>query len=127
MERVKIKKATINVAGTELMVIDYRMNYQFYSNNNSFSEPDTLSIWLNKTGNRISDSGLTTFSGYMFPTYVDVEFDSLDGEYTLKTFEEYRSLLSVTDRGFIRASTDDEYQTYLKLDQTNSSTQAITS
>ena len=127
MKRFKIKKVTVNVAGTELMVIDHRMNYQFYSNNNSFSEPDTLSIWLNKTGTRVSDSGLTTFSGYMFPTYIDVEFDALDQDYTLKTFEEYRSLFSVTDRGFIRSSTDDEYETYLRLDQTNSSTQAITS
>ena len=120
-QREQIKTVKIVVKGNTLIEFDYRMNYQFYGQQNSIVSSGTVSLFFSKLCSRYIDSGLVTFSKEMFPCYLEVTFDSLGSDYTLHAFEEYRTNFPVNDYGEIHLSNDIKDSTE-GLDQVNSST-----
>lgn len=125
-QQAQIKTIKLIVANNTLIDIDYRMNYQMYATTKSFVESGVFSLYFNKLKHRNVDSGLITFSKSMFPCYLDITYDSLGSDYTLKVIEEYRTHFMVDDIGQISLSSDVSIDTLVEgLDQINSSTAAL--
>jgi hypothetical protein len=115
--RAQIKNVRLIVGGNELINLDYRINYQVYGNQHSFIESGTISIFFSQEKARSVDSGLIVFSKEMYPTYLEIEYDTLASDYTLYAFEEFRTNYRVDGDGVILLSDDDRPGT---LDQGNS-------
>ena len=121
--RAQITSVKLSVGNNTLIEFDYRMNYQNYGKSKSFVETGTVSLFFSKLKDRTVDSGLVTFSKEMFPCYLDVTFSSLDADYTLNAFEEYRTNYTVSKIGEVSMS--DDVRDFIEgLDQLNSSTAA---
>ncbi len=120
-QQKQIITARIETNGRIVEELDYRANYEIYSECSAFVDAGTFSRWANKINKRHFDSGLIPFNDHMFPTYVTITFESSDDDYTLYIFEEYRTSFSVSKEGRIRISTDDEYKGVLKIDASQNS------
>lgn len=104
----QIKNLKIVTGGVDLVDMDYRVNYDLFNNKQSFGGVGTTTLWFSKNKSRTEDSGLIVFSKAMHPSYLELEFDSLDSDYILKTYCEHRTLFAVSEQGFINFSTDFE-------------------
>ncbi len=104
--RVQINTMTITAAGTELVKLNFKANYNLFSSQDAFLENGTLTYWFSKEKNRSTDSGLLTFGAPFFPCYIDLTFDALDNDYILYTFLEHRTNMRVDTKGFISYSDD---------------------
>lgn len=118
--RRTIKTVKLTVGGNTLIEFDYRMNYVFFGQQRAFVDNGTISLFFSKLKSRSRDSGLITFSKEMFPCYLEITYDTLDTDYTLYAFEEYRSNFLISPEGNI--SIPSSYD----LDQLNSSTSPAT-
>lgn len=118
--RRQINTLKLTIGGNTLIEMDYRMNYQMYATTKSFVESGTFSLFFSKFKDRKVDSGLITFSKEMFPCYLEVTFDSIASEYTLNAIEEYRTMFSTDDKGYIGLSEDTIFSKE-GFDQLNSS------
>ncbi len=117
--RAQIKTVKITVGSRVMMEFDYRMNYQMYGHQRAFLENGTVSLYFSKLRERCYDSGLITFSKEMYPAYLEITYDSLPADYTLHSFEEYRTNYTIDDIGQISLS-DDVKNSYEGQDQGNS-------
>jgi len=104
--RAEIKTLKLKVGNDEFLNIDYRMNFQIYGRQSGYLENGTFTYFFDKEKSRTTPSGLITFSKAFYPCYATIEFDALPGNYTLYTFEEYRTRYDVKDDGTIKLSTD---------------------
>ena len=113
----KIRTVTnlkITTRGAELINLDYRINYDLFSDIQSLGNNGPFSLFFSKLKSRTEDSGLITFSGPMFPSYLELEFSALSADCTLSVICEYRTNYEVSDQGRIKLVMDSN------MDQQNS-------
>lgn len=120
--QTQINTLRLNIAGRDLVNLDYRINYQMYGFTSSFLESGTFTYFFSRNKTRNSDSGLITFSKSMFPCYLDVTFPALSSDSSLIVLSEYRTQFNVNLKGEISLNTSDMPGT---LQQANSSNDPI--
>ena len=119
--RKQVKTFKITTANDDLVDIDYRINYQLYSDKQSFLPSGTTSYFLSKTKDRSVDSGMIVFSKEMFPSYLEVTFNASAG-YTLYVLCEYRTNFTISDKGVVNVNFSSDGSL---MDQQNSFNEAF--
>lgn len=102
--RASIKKISLSIKGNYILrEFDNSLNYTMFSTDKGFATDEAFSYWFSDLESRTEGSGLITFSSSdsLFPTYLEVFFDTAPIGQVLHVFEDYKTIHDVMGTGVI--------------------------